>query len=141
MSGETLRTVNVERIGLGRYRAVNAAGASIEVGGSNAFSAVELLLAAMACCSAADVDHITTKRAPPETFAIEVRADKVRDEDGNHLTNIELDFHITFPDTKDGRIATSALPRAIAQTRDRLCTVTRTVALPNQIEFRPPAEL
>ncbi|CAN5267930.1 OsmC family protein [soil metagenome] len=137
MSQETLRTVTLERISFARFRVTNGAGDSIEVGeGGGAFSAVELLLAALASCSAADVDYITNKSAEPEKFALEARADKIRDEHGNRLTNVELNFEIEFPEGEAGDSARAVLPRAVAQSRDRLCTVARTLALPNELTFR-----
>ena len=141
MSPETLRTVTVDRIALARYRVTNVAGDSIEVGeGGGALSAVELLLAAMACCAASDVDHITSKRSEPETFSVEAHGDKTRDEEGNRLINLGLDFKIDFPEGDGGERARAVLPRAVEETRDRLCTVSRTIALPNDLTFRvsPP---
>ncbi len=140
---DTLRTVTVDRIALARYRATNVRGDTIEIGeGGNALSAVELLLAAMACCSAADVDYITSKRSEPEIFSVEARGDKIRDEQGNRLINLGVDFKIDFPRGNSGERARAVLPRAVEQTRDRLCTVSRTIALPNDLTFRipPPGE-
>jgi len=134
MSEETLRTVTVERIGFARYRATNVKGVSIEIG-DGAFSAVELLLAAMASCAAADVDSITNKRAEPVSFSVTAKGNKIRDEHGNRMVNLALDFAIAFPDGPEGDAAQAVLPRAVEQSRDRLCTVSRTLALPNELTF------
>ena len=67
---------------------------------------------------------------------IEAWADKIRDEYGNRLINIEVTFNIIFPEGPAGDAAREVLPRAVAQSRDRLCTVSRTVALPNELTFR-----
>ncbi|MFN2487460.1 MAG: hypothetical protein ABR609_12795 [Acidimicrobiia bacterium] len=99
MSEETLRTVTVERIGFARCRATNVEGVSIEIG-DGAFSAVELLLAAMASCAAADVDSITNKLAEPVSFSVTAKGNKIRDEHGNRMVNLALDFTVTFPTTR-----------------------------------------
>jgi uncharacterized OsmC-like protein len=137
MSDETLRTVGLTRTGLGRYEATNVRGGTLSVGGGddNDFSPVELLLVAIAGCSAADVDHITSKRSAPTHFEATMSGDKVRDESGNHMTNLKLVFDITFPDDDGGAQALAVLPRAVAQTHDRLCTVSRTVQLGTPIEI------
>jgi hypothetical protein len=44
-------------------------------------------------------------------------------------------FDVTFPEGEGGDRAREALPRALQQTRDRLCTVGRTVALGEPIEY------
>lgn len=134
---ETTRAVELARMGHGRYKATNARGGVLPVGSGKDpdFTPVELLLAAIAGCSAIDVDLITGKRAAPESFAVHASGDKVRDEHGNHLTNLRLVFDVTFPDGEAGDAARGVLQRAIEQSRDRLCTVSRTVALASPVEM------
>jgi putative redox protein len=136
MSDDTLRTVEIERLSLGRYRATNVRGGTVTIGGRDdiEFTPVELLLAALGGCGAADVDYITAKRAEPESFRVTVTGDKIRDDDGNRLTNLAVTFRITFP--ADADAAREALPRAVAQSHDRLCTVSRTVQLGTPVEDR-----
>jgi uncharacterized OsmC-like protein len=137
MSDDTLRTVEIERLSLGRYRATNVRGGTVTIGGRDdtEFTPVELLLAALGGCGAADVDYITVKRAEPESFRVTVTGDKIRDDDGgNRLTNLAVTFQITFP--ADADAAREALPRAVAQSHDRLCTVSRTVQLGTPVEDR-----
>jgi putative redox protein len=55
--------------------------------------------------------------------------DKVRDEGGNHMTNLRLVLDVRFPEGEAGDAARAVLPDAIAKSRDRICTVSRTVAL------------
>nr|WP_294693749.1 OsmC family protein [uncultured Friedmanniella sp.] len=112
-------------------RATNSRGTTLDLGsGDDAeFTPVELLLVALAGCSAIDVDAITGKRSEPERFDVTAEADKVRDGDGNHLTGISLDFDVSFPDTEQGRAAEAVLARAVTMSHDRLCTVSRTVEL------------
>lgn len=128
---DTLRTVELERTGLGRYTARNVRGGTLNIGGGDGpdFSPVELLLAAIGGCTAIDVDHITVKRAEPEEFTVTVRGDKIRDEQGNRMTNLGVEFAITFPDGEAGDAARAVLPKAVEMSHDRLCTVSRTVEI------------
>ncbi len=45
-----------------------------------------------------------------------------------------MSFDVTFPDGDDGDRAKESLPRAVAQSHDRLCTVTRTVIVGTPVE-------
>jgi uncharacterized OsmC-like protein len=139
MGKEIGRSVRVERTSLGHYRVENARGGSITIAtglvDSDEFTPVELLLAAIAGCSAIDVGLITGKRATPDRFDVRAEGHKVRDEHGNHLVGLRVTFDVSFPDGPDGDRAREALPRALAQTRDRLCTVSRTVALGEPVEY------
>lgn len=109
--------------------ATNVRGGTITFGSGtdNDFTPVELLLAAIAGCSAIDVDFITGKRSEPDTFAATASGNKINDELGNRLTDLLLDFNVTFPADEGGRQATDVLERSIRQSHDRLCTVGRTV--------------
>lgn len=134
---ETLRAVDLTRTGKGTYRATNARGGELAIGSGEGtdFTPVELLLAAIAGCSAIDVDLITGKRAEPDRFDLRAEGHKVRDEQGNHLVDLGVTFTVSFPEDEAGDRAREALPRALAQTRDRLCTVGRTVAIGEPIEY------
>jgi uncharacterized OsmC-like protein len=133
----TRRRIDLTKIGEGRYKATNARGGVLPVGSGDDpdFTPVELLLAALAGCSAIDVDLITGKRAEATTFDLVAEGDKVRDDDGNHLVNLQITFEVRFPEGEAGDLAREALPRSIAQSRDRLCTVGRTVQLGASIEY------
>lgn len=133
----TLRSVELSRMGHGRYKATNARAGVLPIGSGEDpdFTPVELLLAAIAGCSAIDVDAIAGKRAMPETFDVHAEGDKIRDEQGNHMTNLRLVFDITFPEGEAGDAARGVLDRAIEQSRDRLCTVSRTVTLGSPVEM------
>lgn len=136
-ASETRRSIELTRIGEGRYKATNRRGGVLPVGsgGDPDFTPVELLLAAIAGCSAIDVDLITGKRAQAVSFDVRAEGDKVRDEDGNHLTNLRVVFDLEFPDGDAGDAARAVVQRSIEQSRDRLCTVSRTVALPSPVEM------
>ncbi len=125
------RSVTITRTAPGRFRAVNARGGALEFGsGDDAdFTPVELLLTAIGGCSGIDVDLITGRRAQPDAFSMTVQADKVRDENGSHLANVELTFAVTFPAGEGGDAARAVLPDAVQRSHDRLCTVSRTVEL------------
>jgi uncharacterized OsmC-like protein len=134
----TGRKVAVERTAAGRFTVTNARGGRITLGtGSDAdFTPTEVLLAAIGGCTAIDVDILTSRRAEPELFSIEVDADKVRDDDGNRLTGIVVTFRVEFPDGAEGDAARAVLPDAVRRSHDRLCTVGRTVELGTPIATR-----
>lgn len=124
------RSVEITRLGLGRYEAVNPRGGTLRFGSDgDEFSPVELLLTAIAGCTAADVDYITVKRSEPESFQVQVRGDKVRDETGNRMEDIAVRIEVRFPTGDDGDAARAVLPSAVERSHDRLCTVSRTVEL------------
>lgn len=135
----TFRSIELTKIGEDRWKAVNARGGETFIGGGGEdpdFTPLELLLAAIAGCSAADVDAITRKRAAADSFTVTTSGDKVRDDSGNHLVNLTVTVDVSFPPGDDGDAARSVLPRALEQTRDRLCTVGRTVQLGEPITYR-----
>ena len=139
MSDDSLRSIEMTRLEKGRYEATNTRGGRLEVGQGGTdetFSPVELLLVAIAGCGASDVDFHTTKRAEPTRFDVRMRGDKVRDEHGNRMTNLVLTFDVEFPDDEAGRAAYDVLPRAVRQSHDRLCTVSRTVELGTPVDAR-----
>ncbi|GAA3703124.1 OsmC family protein [Microlunatus aurantiacus] len=126
---DAVRRVRLERTSRGRLLARNERGATMAIGmGEDSdFTPVELLLVAIAGCSAIDVDLITGKRSAPDEFVVDASGVKIRDQEGNRLVELAVDFRVRFPDTDGGRAAESVLERAITASHDRLCTVTRTV--------------
>jgi len=126
---ETLRTVSVERVGTGRYVATNVRGGKIEFGSGDStdFTPVEMLLAALGGCTAIDADVATSRHAEPVRFGVDVRGDKISDEEGNRMENLAVTFHVEFPAGPEGDKARSILPRAVRLSHDRLCIVSRTV--------------
>jgi putative redox protein len=137
MSDETLRTLDLTRIGQGRYKAVNVRGGVLPIGSGDDpdFTPVELLLAALLGCTAIDVDLITGKRATADAFDLHVAGHKVRDDGGSHLVDLAVTVSIRFPEGDDGDRAREVLPRAVRQTGDRLCTVGRTLQLGTTIDY------
>ena len=134
---DTLRQIDLTKMGAGRYRATNQRGGVLPIGsgGDPDFTPVELLLAAIAGCSAIDVDLITGKRAEATTFLVHAQGDKIRDDQGNRMVDLKVTFEVRFPEGEDGDRAREALPRSIAQSRDRLCTVSRTVQVGTDVEY------
>ncbi|MGZ8750396.1 MAG: OsmC family protein [Pseudonocardia sp.] len=124
------RSVEVNRLGLGRYEADNGRGGTVRFGsGGDDFTPVELLLAAIAGCTAADVDYITVKRAEPTSFAVRAQGAKLRDEGGNRLVDLVVTLDVAFPEGEAGEAARTMLPDAARRSHERLCTVGRTVEL------------
>lgn len=121
-------SITVERIALGEYRVTNQRGGSLTLRvNDDDFSAVELLLAGIGGCTLIDVDHLTSRRAEPESLSVEVTGEKWSDVDGNRMENLKVTFHAVFPEGEKGDAARDMLPKAIAKSHDRLCTVSRTV--------------
>lgn len=139
MIEENLRTVDITRTSRGVYEAVNRHGVKMVFShdGEKTFTPVELLLTAIAGCSGVDVDFITGKRAEPDSFKLHIEGEKVRDEAGkNHIAGISLTFDITFPEGEAGDAARGVLERAVHQSHDRLCSVSRTVEIGTPVEVR-----
>jgi uncharacterized OsmC-like protein len=132
------RRITVERTAAGRFSAANDRGGRVSFGTGDGteFTPTELLLAAIGGCTGIDVDILTSRRAQPDSFAIVVEADKIRDDDGNRLTDIVVTFRIEFPSGSDGDAAREVLPEAVRRSHDRLCTVGRTVELGTPIATR-----
>ncbi|UDY25239.1 OsmC family protein [Nocardioides sp. Kera G14] len=133
-----MTTVELTQMGEHRFKATNSRGGIVALGHGDDpdFTPVELLLAAVAGCSALDVDFITGKRAPFETFRARSEGTKLRDEQGNHLDGVTVTFDITFPEGEAGDAARAVLESAIRKSQDRLCTVGRTVALSAPVTYR-----
>src|SRR5690242_15935624 len=135
---ETLRFVELTRQRKARYVATNRRGGTIEVGEGDdtAFTPVELLLTALAACTAMDVDYIVGKRAEAESGRLTSSGRKVRDADGNHLVDLEVVLDLHYPEGAEGDAARATLPMAMERSADRLCTVSRTVQLGTPVQTR-----
>jgi uncharacterized OsmC-like protein len=137
-TGKGHRSVEITRVEKGLYEVTNVRGGRMRMGGggdTDDFTPVELLLAAIAGCSGTDVDFITSKRAEPIEFTVTGEGDKIRDDEGrNTMENLTVTFHLRFPEGEAGDRAREMLPRAIAMSHERLCTVTRTVVAGTPVE-------
>lgn len=137
-TGTGHRSVSMTRTGHGTYAVTNVRGGTIHIGagGSDDFTPVELFLTAIGGCSAVDVDFITSRLAEPTEFTVTTEGEKLRDEQGNCMGEIEVTFRVRFPAGTEGDRARERLPRAIAQSHDRLCTVSRSVQLGTPVHMR-----
>lgn len=129
MTADTHRSVDVERVETGVYLARNPRGGELRFGSTAGqdFTPIELLLAAIAGCSAVDVDVLTGRRSAPDEFRLHVEAEKVKDGGGSILRDIVLTFEVAFPQGEAGDAAREVLPRAVQVSHDRTCTVSRTL--------------
>jgi uncharacterized OsmC-like protein len=134
---DTHRSIDLHQIGAHRWKATNRRGGGVSIGPGEDpdFTPVELLLAALVGCGAADLDYITGKRAPFETFAARAEGHKIRDEQGSHMVQLKVTFDVTFPAGEGGDAARAVLPRTLQQIQDRLCTVGRTVSLGEPVAY------
>jgi putative redox protein len=123
--------VSIDRTSASTYQVTNVRGGTIVVGDGSGtdFTPVELLLTALAACTAIDVDIVTSRRAEPDSFRVDASASKVRDTSGSHLTDITVTFAVAFPEGPDGDQARAVLPDIVQRSHERLCTVSRTVEL------------
>ena len=130
--------VSVERISAGMFTAANSRGGQITVGsgGGADFTPTELMLVAVAGCTAIDVDILTSRRSEPGSFRVEADGKKVREADGNRLTDIRVTYRITFPDGEQGDAARAILPDVVKKSHDRLGTVSRTIQVGTPVTTR-----
>jgi len=137
MADDARRSVTLTRLETGVYEARNAHGAVLRFGSMDdqGFSPVELLLVAIGGCSAVDIDTVTSRHATPDRFDVEVSADKVRDEHGNHLEELQVTFHLAFPDGAGGDRARQLAPRAAKTSHEVSCSVSRTVELGTPVKM------
>ena len=138
MTDQTRRQVSLDRVDEGVYLARNARGGELRFGSKagDGFTPVELLLAAIAGCTAVDLDVVTGRRSAADRFAAEVDAEYVRDETGNVLRDIRLTFQVEFPEGAAGDAARAILPRALKTSHDRTCTVSRTIEAGTPVTVR-----
>ena len=138
MTEDTHRQVSLARIANSKYAVTNERGGQITIGTGDGtdFTPVELMLVAIGGCTAVDVDILTSRRAEPSSFTVDVGAEKTRDAGGNRLTDITVTFRVVFPDGEGGDKARALLPDAVKKSHERLCTVSRTVELGTPVATR-----
>jgi putative redox protein len=131
MAQDGHRQVSITRDAAGKYTATNERGGTISVGtgADTDFTPVELMLAAIGGCTSIDVDILTSRRAEPTEFTVDVAGEKVRDQLGSHMTDIVVTYHVAFPEGAGGDAARELLPGAVRRSHDSLCTVSRTIEL------------
>ena len=128
---------SISRLSKHHFEATNSRGGTLTFGKKKAaeFTPVELLLVAIAGCTAMDVDAITVKRSNP-SLPGQLLGPQHQEQHGNHVTDIAVDFDVEFPDSEGGRAAAGVLEIAIRKSHDRLCTVTRTVEMETPVDSR-----
>jgi uncharacterized OsmC-like protein len=138
MAAPTHRVVTVSRESDGVLTAGNVRGGTLTVGDGTGetFTPTELLLVAIGACTAIDVATLTSRRAEPDAFEVQVDAEKVRDDGGNRLEDLAVTFRVAFPDGAGGDAARELRPEAVRRSHDRLCTVSRTVELGTPVATR-----
>lgn len=136
MSDEQTRSITLTREAEGVYVARNPQGAELRFGYNvEGFSAVELLLTAIAGCSATDVDMMTSRRAEPEHFEVTVSGQRAAEGEPAYLSDIVAAFDLAFPEGEDGDKARARVDAALRAAHERTCTVSRTVSLGSPVEF------
>ena len=129
-------SVDLNRVENSVYRATNADGASIEFGrGEGLLSPVELLLAAVAGCTAVDVDVVTSRRTEPESFRVHAEGDRVDEDGASRLSDVRVAFDLSFPSTPEGDKARALVDNLIRISHEKDCTVSRTVEHATNVEF------
>jgi len=138
MESTARREITLSRVRKARYVARNRRGGELELGETEdeAFTPIELLLAGIAGCMAIDVDYITSKRAEPEQLDLRMSGNKIRDELGNRIVDLLLELDATFPAGEGGDAAREVLASAVDRSRDRICTVSRTVTVGSPVSTR-----
>jgi putative redox protein len=138
MTETSKRQVTLTREALGVYVATNARGGTLRFGPEtqDGFSAVELLLAAVAGCSGIDVDYMTSRRAEPLRFDVVSEAAQEKGDDGNILRDITVTFHLEFPPGEGGDKARDRIDAALKTSHDKTCTVSRTLEAPTRVVLR-----
>lgn len=121
--------MTMTRLETGVYEARNARGGTLRFGSRAGadFSPVELLLAALAGCSAVDLDVVTSRRVEPTRFEAISQAQVHHGDDGNVLQNVQVTFQLSFPAGEAGDKARRVVPAAAKTSHDKTCTVSRTI--------------
>lgn len=142
---EGRRAVTMTRVAPNKFTVTNVRGGQLTTGaGEDAdFMPGELLLAAIGACTGVDLDILVSRRAEPVTLRIEVAGEKTKDEQGSRLTDLTVTYQAEFPEGEAGDAARAMVPKIVAKSREKLCTVGRTVEIgtPIRDEFGDVAEL
>ena len=138
------RGVHVTRTGFETYTVTTRAGAQLEFGrGEGLVDPVDMMLAGLAGCMAVSIDKPLTRAGEPESFDIEVTADKLKDEAiATRLENLRLQFDVAMEKWTRKQDPQVFLEKLLNVAHDTHCTVSRTieagaaVAVEGQIDVR-----
>ncbi|MGW0478862.1 OsmC family protein [Nonomuraea sp. NPDC003214] len=115
-----MANVRVERTDDGGFRATNARGAEVHMGGGTdegVFTPVELLLAAVGGCNIVTVEPLTAKRGHRLVrLAMTVAADKV---EPNRLGPVTITYDVELPSEE----ADEVFRAVAARVHEKYCTV------------------
>ncbi|MBN6053886.1 OsmC family protein [Nonomuraea sp. RK-328] len=119
-----MANVRVERTDDGGFRATNARGAEVRMGGGDedgVFTPVELLLAAVGGCNIVTVEPLTAQRGHRLVrLAMTVEAEKVQP---NLLGPLTITYDVELPSEEAGEVY-----RAVAErVHEKYCTVSRSL--------------
>lgn len=130
-----MANVRVERTEDGGFRAVNARGAEVRMGGGTddgVFTPVELLLAALGGCNIVSVEPLTAKRGHQLLrLAMTVEAEKVEQ---NRLGPVTITYDVELPSEEAGEVF-----RAVAgRVHEKYCTVGRSLEEGTEVRLKLP---
>jgi uncharacterized OsmC-like protein len=121
--------VEVHRTGEHRFTASNERGGEVHIGregAPDAFTPGELLLAAIASCSALTSENLLIRRIG-DSAKLTVHADRSKDPDNPHqFSSVQVTFDVDLGAIEDAD-ERSKLVEAAERTIERFCTVSRTV--------------
>ncbi|MGA4991752.1 OsmC family protein [Nonomuraea bangladeshensis] len=130
-----MANVWVERTEDGGFRATNARGAEVRIGGGDdegAFTPVELLLAAVGGCNIVTVEPLTAQRGHRLVrLAMTVEAQKV---ESNRLGPVTVTYDVELPSEAAGEVF-----RAVAgRVHDKYCTVSTSLQDGTEVRLELP---
>ncbi|MEV0624532.1 OsmC family protein [Nonomuraea wenchangensis] len=130
-----MANVWVERTEDGGFRATNARGAEVRIGGGEdegAFTPVELLLAAVGGCNIVTVEPLTAQRGHRLVrLAMTVEAQKV---ESNRLGPVTITYDVELPSE-----AADEVFRAVAgRVHDKYCTVSTSLQDGTEVRLELP---
>ncbi|MFD9942449.1 OsmC family protein [Nonomuraea sp. NPDC059023] len=130
-----MANVRVERTDDGGFRATNARGAEVRIGGGDedgVFSPVELLLAAVGGCNIVTVEPLTAQRGQRLIrLAMTVEAEKVQP---NLLGPVTVTYDVEVPSEKADEVY-----RAVAhRVHEKYCTVSRSLSEGTEVRLELP---
>ncbi|MEV0828242.1 MULTISPECIES: OsmC family protein [Nonomuraea] len=130
-----MANVRVERTEEGGFRATNARGAEVLIGGGDedgVFTPVELLLAAVGGCNIVTVEPLTAKRGHRLVrLAMTVQAEKV---ESNKLGPVTITYDVELPSEEADEVF-----RAVAgRVHEKYCTVSRSLEEGTEVRLELP---
>lgn len=129
--------VEVTRTGQHTFTATNPRGGEVAIGredAPDAFTPGELLLAAIAACSAVTSENLLVRRLG-EDAKVTVHADRTKvPEDKHKFASVQVSFDVDLSGVEDDGKLVDAVQRAI----EKYCTVSRSVEEGTPIELSLP---